>query len=77
MDNVNIHHLKGGYSPNRPSKPTTDVLEMPTPMGDFLCILLRLDVKHIACIATLFDVQLILSFIYREAPMWFPKILQF
>ena len=29
---------------HRPSKPTTDFLEMPIPMGESLCHLLRIDV---------------------------------
>ena len=32
---------------HRPSKPTIYFLDMPTPMGDFLCLLLRLDVKRL------------------------------
>ena len=31
---------------NRPSKPTIDFLEMPTPMGESVCHLVRLDVKN-------------------------------
>ena len=31
---------------HRPSKPTIDFLEMPIPMGGFLCLLLRQDVKY-------------------------------
>ena len=31
---------------HRPSKPTIDFLEMPTPMGESLCDLVRLDIKR-------------------------------
>ena len=31
---------------HRPSKATIDFMEMPTPMGESLCHLVRLDVKY-------------------------------
>ena len=39
------HFQKKYYGPIDLQKPTIDFLEMPTPLGDFLCLLLRPDVK--------------------------------
>ena len=42
-----------GLWAHRPSKPMIDFLEIPSPMGDFLCLFLRIDVNMMSQIQKL------------------------
>ena len=67
-----------GLWAHRPSKPIIDYLEMPTSMGGFLCLLLRLDVNKNRkfkslhnVLADLFQIRIYLIFFFCISGMSF------